>query len=252
MLALAWIGLALLALLVAGASSNAVRPIAVVWDVVCYLPRTGHPFGPPAYAERAVPEIAGRLFEWLDAGGETDPDRIRLIEHRRAVLVGHSMGAVLGVSALALLASSPQTRPVLGRISLLTIGVQLRSFFGRMFPELHGPDVLGTEPARAPRAFAADSDPCSVDFDQTGLVDRARGTLSGTLLAGYGVPWRSLWRLTDILGFVAEGPRPNSVDVLADELDLTGYMVAVDGHRVYYRAPQFQAELLALAGLPPE
>jgi len=252
MLALAWIGLALLALLVAGASSGAMRPIAVVWDVVCYLPRTGHPFGPPAYAERAVPEIAGRLFEWLDAGGETDPDRIRLIEHRRVVLVGHSMGAVLSVSALALLASSPQTRPVLQRISLLTMGVQLRAFFGRMFPELHGPEVLGTEPSRAPRAFAPDSDPWSVDFAQTGLVDHAGGRLSGTLLAGYGVPWRSLWRLTDILGYVADGPHPNSVDMLADELDLTGYMVAVDGHRVYYRSPQFQAELLALAGLPPE
>jgi hypothetical protein len=252
MLALAWLGVTVLALLVAGASRGAVRPIAVVWDIICYLPRTGHPFGPPAYAERAVPEIAGRLFEWLDAGDETDPDRIRSIADRRAVLVGHSMGAVLAVSALALLASSPQTRPVLQRISLLTVGVQLRAFFGRMFPELHGPDVLGIEPSRAPRAFGADSDPWAVDFAQSGLVDHADGKLSGTLLAGYGVPWRSLWRLTDILGFVVGGPHPNSVDVLADELDLTGYMVGVDGHRVYYRAPQFQAELLALAELPPE
>lgn len=126
--ALAWIGVGLVAVLAVGAATAKNRPLGLVWDIVCYLPRTGHPFGPPSYAERAVPEIAGRILAWLEGGRD-----------RRAVLAAHSMGGVLAVSALGVLASAPSTRPALARISLLTFGVQLRAFFGRMLPNCWGP-----------------------------------------------------------------------------------------------------------------
>lgn len=276
---LAWIGLGLVTTLALGAATGSGRPLGMVWDIVCYLPRTGHPFGPPSYAVRAVPEIAGRLVDWLDENPT-----------HRVVLSAHSMGGVLSVSALGLLASTPATRPYLARISLLTFGVQLRAFFGRMLPELLGPAALGTQPSLAPRTSTAD--PWLADFlAQGGVTEsatlepvrvarrgagssdtpdggRASGTdpngtrmpvgcLRGTLLPPAGVPWVSLWRPTDYLGFPAmstarahPGLR-NDVDRVAEELDLSGYMVEVGTHGGYYRVAAYDRALRDLARLGP-
>ncbi|WES62736.1 hypothetical protein P0L94_09710 [Microbacter sp. GSS18] len=249
---LAVVGLGLVAMLAGGSVREGTRPLGVVWDIVSYLPRAGHPFGPPPYSQRAVPEIAGRLFTWLTDRPE-----------RRAVLAAHSMGGVLAVSALGLLASSPETRPVLGRVSLLTFGVQLRPLFGRLLPELLGPQVLGTHGCRAPRLLA--HDPWWDDFAAEGGeaagaqpgADRPAGALGGALLSGCEVPWLSLWRLTDYLGFPAmssapaagEGGFVNDVDRFAEELDLSGYMVEVGTHGAYYRAPAYERAVSELAGL---
>lgn len=226
-------GLGLTAALSAGARSNAARPLGLVWDVVCFLPRTGQPFGPPCYAERAVPEIAGRAFAWLDDRGE-DPHQERIV-----ILAAHSMGALPTLSALALLAGTARGSELLPRIRLLTFGVQLRAYFGRILPELLGPDVLGTQPCIGPRLSGRD--PWAADAGRdSGPVPAQSGALSAGLLPAPGVPWRSLWRLTDYLGFPALG-RPderthqNAVDRYAQELDLTGYMIDVATHSAYYR-----------------
>ncbi|MET0828110.1 MAG: hypothetical protein ABWY26_01195 [Microbacterium sp.] len=259
MLGLVTVGALLVAVLAAGATSGGTRPLGIVWDIACYLPQTGHPFGPPCYAERAVPEIAGRLNAWLRR------------PERRAVLAAHSMGGVLAVSSLGLLSSTERTRALLPRISLLTFGVQLRPFFGRMLPELLGPDVLGGRPSRRPRLWAAD--PWKVDFDDQELSSGsasastetpAVGRLDGTLVsdgAGPGTPvrWVSLWRLTDYLGYPAmstaisgaDAAWHNDVDRFADELDKSGYMVAVGTHGEYYRVKSYDDALRQLAGVPP-
>lgn len=245
--ALAWVGVAIVAALsVSGGTGQ--RPLGIVWDIACYLPRTGHPFGPPCYAERAVPEIAGRIKYWIDAP-DVDPDeRAR----RGVVLSAHSMGAVLSVSALALLASSPATRGYVERVSLLTFGTQLRTYFGRILPELLGPDILGTTPTRAPRLLAAD--PWIEDFREaekaeakppSGIIGNPSAPETA-LLPQPGVPWISLWRLTDYLGFPAASTRRNAVDVYARELDLTGYMVGVGTHGEYYRTPEYTTALVHL------
>ena len=70
---------------------------AIVWDVTCFLPRTAQPFGPPCYAERAVPDIAARLDDWLSGRPE-----------RRAVLAAHSMGGMIAVAALGLNGRRPE------------------------------------------------------------------------------------------------------------------------------------------------
>ncbi|MFT4136387.1 hypothetical protein [Microbacterium sp.] len=250
--ALAWIGLGLVLMLAMGAATRSSRPLGMVWDIVCYLPRTGHPFGPPSYGMRAVPEIAGRLVEWLDDGPQ-----------RRVVLSAHSMGAVLSVSALGVLASTPATRRYLERISLLTFGVQLRAFFGRLLPELLGPAALGTAPCLAPRL--RDDDPWAADFRAQGGIPGpaappaadmpARlGCLRGALLPSPGVQWVSLWRPTDYLGFPAMSTAPPpagapaSVDRVAEELDLSGYMVEVGTHAEYYRVPAYTRALRDLTG----
>jgi hypothetical protein len=261
MLGLTGVGVLLVGLLATGASSGGTRPLGIAWDIACYLPQTGHPFGPPCYAERAVPEIAGRLNAWLRR-----PDR-------RAVLAAHSMGAVLAVSSIALLASVESTRSQLSRLSLLTFGVQLRPFFGRMLPELLGPDVLGTLPSRRPRLWGAD--PWTADFDAqrelavvpgraVSAEQPAVGLLSGTLVCdgtGEGTPvrWISLWRASDFLGFpamstamsTADRSRLNEIDRYAEELDTTGYMVGIGTHGEYYRAKSYDDALRQLAGVPP-
>jgi hypothetical protein len=246
----------LVGVLAAGATAGGSRPLGIVWDITCFLPRTGHPFGPPCYAERAVPEIAGRLHHWLARD-----------ESRRAILAAHSMGAVLSVAALGLLASAAETRKNLDRIALLTFGVQLRPFFGRMLPELLGPDVLGTHRSLPPRF--SDPDPWSADLAAQQSAQRLPpdppppapgapalrppiGRVTGTLLpAGVDtapsakVRWISLWRLTDYLGYPAFSTAPsgdgwqNHVDRYASELDLSGYMVEVGTHGEYYRVAEY-------------
>lgn len=261
MLGLAGVGALLVGVLAAGASAGGTRPLGIVWDIACYLPQTGHPFGPPCYAERAVPEIAGRLNAWLRRPG------------RRAVLAAHSMGGVLAVSSLALLASVQSTRAQLDRISLLTFGVQLRPFFGRMLPELLGPAVFGVQPAHPPRLWARD--PWGGDFaaEQTALPpvqwvasteQPGVGRLSGTMVsngtdAGTPVRWVSLWRASDFLGFpamstamgAANGGWRNDIDRYTEELDTTGYMVGIGTHGDYYRAKAYDDALRQLAGIPP-
>lgn len=268
-------GVAIVGALAAGGTGDGARPLGTVWDIACFLPRTGHPFGPPCYAERAVPEIAGHLNHWLAR------------EDRRAVLAAHSMGAVLSVAALGLLASSERTRPALSRVSLLTFGVQLRPFFGRMLPELLGPDVLGTQPALAPRLFARD--PWLADFEaQTARHEgpatstappstmresiagrfarpqRPTGAVTGTLVRADhdgaplplpGLRWVSLWRLTDYLGYPAMSTAPggadgswtNDLDRIVDELDTSGYLVKVGTHGAYYRTSGYVDAITQLA-----
>ncbi|ALJ19175.1 hypothetical protein [Microbacterium sp. No. 7] len=233
------IGLVLVAVLASGATPSTPRPLGIVWDIACYLPRTAQPFGPPCFAQRAVPEIAGRVFAWLRGGAS-----------RRVVLAAHSMGGVLAVSALGLLASSPDTRSVLPRVRLLTFGVQLRAYFGRMFPELLGPDVLGTRPALAPGLFARDPWRADAAAQRTSARDAAGDRLRGTLLGGRSVRWVSLWRLTDVIGFPAASPVPGGgVDRHAEEIDTTGYMVHIGTHGEYFRTPAYDRALRELAGL---
>ncbi|MBS1673014.1 MAG: hypothetical protein JSS74_03520 [Actinobacteria bacterium] len=238
-------GIGLTAALSTGAKAKAARPLGLVWDVVCFLPRTGQPFGPPCYAERAVPEIAARAFAWLNDRDE-DPAQERIV-----ILAAHSMGALPTVSALALLAGTERGPELLERVRLLTFGVQLRAYFGRMLPELLGSDVLGTQPCLAPRL--GDRDPWAADAgNEAGTAPARSGTLSGGLLPAPGVPWRSLWRLTDYLGFPAlgspdKGMHQNAVDRYAQELDLTGYIIEVPTHSTYYRSRAYAQALDEIA-----
>lgn len=227
---------------------------AIVWDVTCFMPRTAQPFGPPCYAERAVPDIAARLDDWLSGR----PDR-------RAVLAAHSMGGMIAVAAIGLLSATASDPTVLRRVSLLTFGVQLRTYFGRMMPELVGPSVLGTYPARSPRPWKPDpwlSD--ALDDDGRPWTTPPDGgpmaRLRGALLPDDGVAWLNLWRLSDYLGFPAVAGRSsfrrgevrfeNGVDRYAQEIDRTIEPAVVVSHNDYIRVPAYQDALLDLLREP--
>jgi hypothetical protein len=102
------------------------RMVGVFWDVGTFWPRAAHPFAPPCYAERAVPDLSWRISTWL----AQDPQR-------RLVLSAHSQGTVLAAAAVWQL--DPATR---ARVALLTYGCPLRRLYGRFFPGFMGPDDL--------------------------------------------------------------------------------------------------------------
>jgi hypothetical protein len=105
--------------------ASARRTIGILWDVGTFWPRAAHPFAPPCYAERAVPDLTWRMAAWTERTGG------------RLVLSGHSQGSVLAAAAAWQLAP-----PVRGRVALLTYGSPLERLYGRWFPAHFGPPAL--------------------------------------------------------------------------------------------------------------
>ncbi|MFB8053488.1 hypothetical protein [Streptomyces rubiginosohelvolus] len=138
--------------------ASARRTIGILWDVGTFWPRAAHPFAPPCYAERAVPDLASRMSAWTS----TTP-------RGRLVISGHSQGSVLAASAVWQLPDA--TRP---RVALLTYGSPLERLYGRWFPAYFGPGPLlglhrsvhcwrnlwrATDPIGGPVRICADPDP---------------------------------------------------------------------------------------------
>ncbi|MFC4602790.1 hypothetical protein [Rhodococcus kronopolitis] len=205
------------------------RPLGIVWDLLCVVPRAAHPFGPPSYSERAVPELVMRCHAWLGAD-----------DSRRVVLSAHSMGSVLAAAAIL----DPRSRLLVERGALLSYGSQLRAYFGRIFPELFGAEVVANAPATSARPFAADEFRGDT-ADATGTPDE--GTLMRLLSNPTGdCRWVNLWRPTDYLGFPAYSRHENPVDLRADEIDRSGYLPTVGSHSGYPRTAQYRTALDAL------
>jgi hypothetical protein len=226
-----------------GSAIGGRRPLGLVWDLICFLPRTGHPLGPPCYAERAVPEIIRRIEWWLD-GEKPDGSSEPGARKRRVILSAHSLGAVLAVAAVCATTARASGADTIERTSLLTYGSQLRPYFGRLFPELLGPAVQGTAPVAAPTPWG--KDPWSRPVPQLEPVSQSGGDVR-SLLKGR---WWNLWRLTDPIGFRVDAPaEPNtSVDRAAEEFDTSTYVVRVDGHGDYPRSLTYLDVLLEAIG----
>ncbi|MDJ0342877.1 hypothetical protein QMK19_24040 [Streptomyces sp. H10-C2] len=105
--------------------ASARRTVGILWDVGTFWPRAAHPFAPPCYAERAVPDLTWRMATWTARTGG------------RIILSGHSQGSVLAAAAVWQL--DPATRR---RIALLTYGCPLERLYGRWFPAYFGPPQL--------------------------------------------------------------------------------------------------------------
>ncbi|MFF3464109.1 hypothetical protein [Streptomyces sp. NPDC002619] len=107
--------------------ASARRTIGILWDVGTFWPRAAHPFAPPCYAERAVPDLTWRMATWTRRTGG------------RLVISGHSQGSVLAAAAAWQLKPS-----VRGRVALLTYGSPLERLYGRWFPAHFGPVALSS------------------------------------------------------------------------------------------------------------
>ncbi|WP_327035243.1 hypothetical protein [Micromonospora ureilytica] len=100
------------------------RHVGVLWDLGTFWPRAAHPFAPPCYAERAVPELTRRITYLVGRGN-------------RVLLTAHSHGSVL--AAATMLQLPPQ---VSSRVALLTHGSPLRRLYARLFPAFVDDEVL--------------------------------------------------------------------------------------------------------------
>ena len=122
-------------------SPTARRGIGGVFDVLTFFPRRVHPFAPPCYGERAVPQLAWRLGWLTERGGAV-------------VVRAHSQGTA--VSAAALLHGVPRPE----RVSLMTYGSPLAVLYERHFPAYFGGVVpavgaaLGAERSRWVHLYA--------------------------------------------------------------------------------------------------
>ncbi|MEP7180118.1 MAG: hypothetical protein ABI775_13610, partial [Pseudonocardiales bacterium] len=240
MWAQAGVGAAVIAAAVGGTAVGGKRPLGLLWDLVCFLPRAGHPFGPPCYAERAVPELLDCCSEWLSPlPGSTE----RNSAEARVVMSAHSLGSVIAVATIfAANADDSPLQAQVGRFSLLSYGSQLRTYFGRIFPELLGSEVLGNHPCLG----------AGLLNPNTGVEPQPRdgpvapGSLSQLLQVGTHLGrWRNLWRRTDYIGFPVFDGRPSDspVDRGAQEVDISGYLLGVLTHSDYPRTPAYRQAL---------
>lgn len=197
---------------------------------MCFLPNAAHPFGAPSYSNRVVPELARRIDDWLDSPAGGGPAY-------KVLVSAHSLGAVVSIAAIFHLKAAKPDRDFT-RIRLLTYGVQLRPYFGRFFPELFGPAVLGTCPTHGPGLFSADPWKRARAKEH---VKPGEGNLTLMALlrgpaAGKATPpvWKNIWRRTDYLGFPAYAHRAagNDLDVYAVETEphKSQFVVATHGN----------------------
>lgn len=130
------------------------RTVGTVWDVATFWPRAAHPFAPPCYAERAVPELVDRIRLLTGTAPDTNDDSAGLQIHAHlllqehappaltvpsgpVLLTGYSQGAVI---TSAVVAQLPQD--ALEHVSLLTLASPLRRLYGRAFPAYFGRDQI--------------------------------------------------------------------------------------------------------------
>ncbi|MGC5020844.1 hypothetical protein [Micromonospora sp. DT47] len=100
------------------------RHVGVLWDLGTFWPRAAHPFAPPCYAERAVPELTRRITYLVGRGNAV-------------LLTANSHGSVL--AAATVLQLPPR---VSSRVALLTHGSPLRRLYARLFPAYIDDEVL--------------------------------------------------------------------------------------------------------------
>lgn len=105
------------------------RVIGTIWDVGTFFPRAFHPFAPPSYSERAVPELIRRIWWLHDNGG-------------RVLLASHSQGTVLAGAAL-LRRSRRYDDGKEPAVALATFGSPLRKLYHWAFPACFSDHTLG-------------------------------------------------------------------------------------------------------------
>jgi hypothetical protein len=98
---------------------DAARALGILWDLASYWPRAAHPFVPPCYAQKAVPDLVERAHHYMEQG-------------HTVVLSAHSQGSLITIAtALRMMESDPESGKHLG---LVMGGSQLQWAYPRAFP----------------------------------------------------------------------------------------------------------------------
>ncbi len=127
------------------------KTIGAIWDVGTFWPRATHPFAPPCYAERAVPELVDRvrILTGTVAEDPADPAWQQIAAHLRdadtldspqlsapagpVLLTGYSQGSIIAPAVVAQLPGD-----ALEQTALLTLACPARRLYGRAFPAYFG------------------------------------------------------------------------------------------------------------------
>ncbi|MEU1513408.1 hypothetical protein ABZ490_14830 [Streptomyces sp. NPDC005811] len=151
------------------------RTVGILWDVGTFWPRATHPFAPPCYAERTVPDLLTRL-EYLT--GTTEGEH----GHQgppggRVLLSCHSQGSVIGAAVLM------QARTTAGvRTALLTYGCPLTRLYAQFFPAYFDANAVH----RLGQILANTEETLPAPEEKPGLADDTR--------------WYNLYRASDPIG----------------------------------------------------
>jgi hypothetical protein len=241
-------------------SESTRRGVGILWDLLTFWPRVAHPFGPPCYGERVVPQVWYRLNYALDPAASPQ---------REVVLSGHSQGSTISVAVLLRLDVES-----LERVHFISYGSQLRAWFGRIFPGVLGPEVLGVVPTSGPPIFRSPFPDAGSSSDSPASRPPAGAPVNAAeaadvadvlappntllrLLSSSSPPevrWTSLFRRTDPLGFRVYDDRGglpgdrNPVDRRALEIAAVpdgDLLPVVMGHSDYPRSPEYAAVVQA-------
>ena len=105
---------------------DSARTLGILWDLASYWPRAAHPFVPPCYAQKAVPELVERAHHYIDQG-------------HKVVLSAHSQGTLIIIAAaLRMGICHPGSCDQLG---LVMAGSQLQWAYPRAFPAVVNVDA---------------------------------------------------------------------------------------------------------------
>ncbi len=118
--------LGLIALMRSSLKSGATRRhVGIAWDVATFWPRAYHPYAPPCYAERAVPDLQWRLWHLQAYGADV-------------TIAAHSQGTVITAAALMQQAS----RLPKSTVRLITFGSPLDTLYRWAFPAYFSDEAL--------------------------------------------------------------------------------------------------------------
>jgi hypothetical protein len=124
------------------------KTIGALWDVATFWPRAVHPFAPPCYGERAIPEVVDRVLLLIgpDAAGQALPGQRELADQYGltvpcgpVLLTGYSQGSIIAPAVAAQLPPDVLSRP---DFALLTLACPARRLYGRAFPAYFGRQYL--------------------------------------------------------------------------------------------------------------
>jgi hypothetical protein len=123
------------------------KTIGALWDVATFWPRAVHPFAPPCYGERAVPELVDRVLLLMgkitgvaDLPGQAlAAEYLLTVECGPVLLTGYSQGSIIAPAVAAQLPLDVLNGP---DFALLTLACPARRLYGRAFPAYFGQQYL--------------------------------------------------------------------------------------------------------------